>query len=69
MRDAADLEDVQQLIEGTLGEGTYIQKTFRYHVDRFVLHNWAKPLRHRLGATLKGIAPFRFATVRRVFVS
>ena len=33
VRDAADPEDVQQLIEGTLGEGTYFQKTFRYHVD------------------------------------
>ena len=33
VRDASDPEDVQQLIEGTLGEGTYFQKTFRYHVD------------------------------------
>ena len=33
VRDADDPEDVQQLIEGTLGVGSFFQKTFSYHVD------------------------------------
>lgn len=63
VRDAADPADIQQLIEHTLGVGSFFQKTYSYHVDAVAAETSVFPQDWETRAKILEVAAFTQLTV------